>query len=173
MGDGSANITIKGCTESCPRCGSQANLLDGTYSVLVGVLTAICAPEFTLRKLRQFSSLIARASRNEIDPNDLEAQATAVDPKLGEIVKQIKTANPSAWVVTLLILMAMIKGCNFKVDATVDLNRLFDQAVSYSSGISYMPSANKVDRTDENQRSSDTNTASNRPRKKHPTKIKH
>jgi hypothetical protein len=120
------NITLIGNRETCVNCGKLANIADGVFDATNSVLTLISGPQFTADLMKAFSVLVEQVARKEITEDQFEEKAAALDPKLGEVVSQVKKS--SGWSVPALIfLLFAIKQCNFDISASVDINQLWNQ----------------------------------------------
>lgn len=144
---GGGRVTLVGNITNCPRCGGAANILDGVFGVTNGVLQLLSGPQITRDVLRAVTTLIERAVRKEITPQDLEKEVTAINPELGAAVSEI---TKSPWPLAVLtILMLALQQCNLNVDVNVDINSLWDQIIN--KGVlseTYMPADSKNDARD-------------------------
>jgi hypothetical protein len=130
--------TKKGNTAGCPNCGHRAAVVEGVFDAVGDVLTLIDGPQLTRDLMKKFADLVAQAQRQQITPDDLEREATKLDPKLGEAVAKARASGVSFWAGLLLLALATLHSC--KLDAKLDLNRAFDQALSeYSRSTASSP----------------------------------
>lgn len=103
----------------------MADILDGVFTVTNDVLDLLSGPQFTRDALRAISTLIERAAKAEITPEELEKEATAINPELGAALSAItKLTWPKA---TLFALYLLLRQCDFDVNVGVDVNQLWDQ----------------------------------------------
>ncbi len=122
------NLTLAGNRETCPNCGKMASIVDGVFDSADGVLKLIDGPQFTKEILEKFSALVVRAQRQEINSEQLRDEASKLDPKLGAAVERAKASGLPFWTAVLLLSVTALHSC--KIDAKIDLNRAFDQAIS-------------------------------------------
>ncbi|MCV0395900.1 MAG: zinc ribbon domain-containing protein [Rhizobiaceae bacterium] len=125
------NLTLKGCRETCPRCGQMATMVNGVFDAADGVLTEIKASNFARPVLEEFAALLARTQLQQVSQGDLETQAAEIDPKLGKLVAAMGGKGIGVLGAVLLVIMIVLQRCNFNLDVAVDMNRLVDQAVEY------------------------------------------
>jgi hypothetical protein len=121
------NITFRGNLDQCPNCRQPARVLDGVFEAVGDVVRLIDGPQLTRDILEKFGALVAQAQRQQITPDDLEREATKLDPKLGEAVAKARASGVSFWTGILLLALAALHSC--QLDAKLDLNRAFDQLI--------------------------------------------
>jgi hypothetical protein len=63
----------------------------------------------------------------EISPDELQKQASKLDPKLGEAVGKMRAGGSTTLAAALIITLAVIHSC--KLDAKLNLNRVVDQVI--------------------------------------------
>lgn len=51
LGPGVKNVTLSGNREECPFCGAWADIADGVFDVIDGILSIVSAPDITQQKL--------------------------------------------------------------------------------------------------------------------------
>lgn len=167
----SSNIRLSGNTDTCPNCGRRAYLVDGVFNEFGRGLELVSGPQLTKDILRQFADLIERAGNNEISVSELEQQAAALDPQLGEAIKQIRAVSGFP-IVILLLILAALKSCNFNINVNVDLNQLWDQwSQETEQGEIYVPPSTKRDGSEpkNDKTSTDAKTAGASPDKERPS----
>jgi hypothetical protein len=106
----------------------MAEIVDGVFEATMGVVKLIDGPQVTRDLMKKFADLVAQAQRQQITPDDLEREATKLDPKLGEAVAKARASGVSFWAGLLLLALATLNSC--KLDAKLDLNRAFDQLIN-------------------------------------------
>jgi hypothetical protein len=82
------NITLKGNTTSCPKCGSDAAIVDGVFNFSEGVPEVISAPEITHSKLSQLKEIASQLGSSEVDISEILAQVDKVDSVLGATLRK-------------------------------------------------------------------------------------
>lgn len=85
---GGAVVTMSDNVTSCPRCGHDAKIVDGSFDILNGTLQLISGPDITRDILASFRDLADRAQKNEISPEQAVVAATELNPILGDIMAQ-------------------------------------------------------------------------------------
>ncbi|MER8373357.1 hypothetical protein [Mesorhizobium sp. M1406] len=123
------NLVLEGNTESCPRCGRMASIIEGKFDVVDGVLQMLKGSQLSTAMLKQFVSVLKQAQRDEISTDDLIARTQEINPDLGKAIAPLRGRKKSAIAVTVMIIIAALQSCNFNLSASVDLNQLVDQAV--------------------------------------------
>ncbi|NPC97253.1 hypothetical protein [Nocardioides sp. zg-DK7169] len=118
----SSNVTIQNCFESCPRCGAESAVMEGTYDFDVeGLATAISAPSWSRFALRQVQAEVQRLVNAAEDPGlsdaDLQHIADAVavtvsarDQRLAELIRNEISDKPRAAIVAFLVSLVTILG---------------------------------------------------------------
>ena len=75
----STDITVMGCTETCPRCGKQANVQDGTYDFVGRVLAAIRAPGVLRDDVVAFRKIAEDVQSGKISSEDATLQISKIN----------------------------------------------------------------------------------------------
>jgi hypothetical protein len=96
---------IENCTETCPRCGHVANVLDGTYVYENGSQKLLSGPQFTLDILKKLKSLTERAQKENYTKEKFINEAKEISPLLASIEKYIPSEKVSAFFAFLLALI--------------------------------------------------------------------
>ena len=121
------DIVFRGNIELCPNCGKAAHTADGVFDVVNSAFKLTSGPNLTQELYRQFAELLREHQKGNISDQSLENAAGEIHPKLGEAVR-LARHGPKAMIFALLL--ALITQCEFKLDANVDINKLFDQIFS-------------------------------------------
>jgi hypothetical protein len=110
--ENSLSITLEGNQQNCPRCGSWAKVLDGTYNFFGNVVEIINAPQTTLNHLQELKTLLEQVESGDKDPeeaaNDIEGlspQLSAIADEIRQLTREVKEASkPSfhTWLITLI-----------------------------------------------------------------------
>jgi len=129
------SLHLEGNRETCPNCNNMAQVVDGTFNTVGGALAMISGPQITADVLRKFGVLAQSAIEKKITTEELQRQATDIDPMLGDMVNTIGKSNALLPIVLMLIVL-YLKGCQFHIDAKLDINHLFDQISSQRNAIS-------------------------------------
>lgn len=126
------SLHLEGNRETCPNCGNMAQIVDGTFNTVGGALAMISGPQITTDVLRRFGILAQSAIEKKITTEELHKQATEIDPLLGEMVNKIGKSNVML-PIALMLIVVFLKGCQFHIDAKLDINHLFDQISSHQN----------------------------------------
>lgn len=118
------NLTLIGNKETCPYCGSMADVANGVFNITESIVTVVSAPNVTKEMLAKFSHAVQEAYRDKTAPEDLAREVEQIDPRFGEIIRDARK-NPRLYTVALILILAAIKSCS--VEVKVDANRLIDQ----------------------------------------------
>lgn len=87
---GNVNLTLQGNSESCPTCGRQSKIVDGTFNISpTGIVEVLSAPEWTREVLRNVQDAFRSISRNPVfqsaDSQLLDLEK--VSPQAAELLK--------------------------------------------------------------------------------------
>lgn len=137
--NGGVQIAISNVKETCPHCGSIAQVVDGIFSITNGMLEIISAPDFTRQIYQHFLELAQQAQDKKIDENDFIDAATAIDPRLGTIATLVMKNKRLG----LLILLIYFLSNLISIDVKLDVNELFDQVFN-SPGVQYILPDNEL-----------------------------
>lgn len=85
--ENSVDITLTNNTQSCPKCGAMANVLDGTFDVRDELLRVVEAPWATFQALRQIQALIRDVASARLTKDQAIKKASETDPRNGETLK--------------------------------------------------------------------------------------
>jgi hypothetical protein len=129
IGPNVTGITFQDCSVSCPKCGSLAQIGDGTYNSVGGALALIAGPSSTAKLLKQLSRIASEAHTNKLTAQEVLAEIADVSPDLANKLRGI-----GSWptVGLILLLFWIVKSVSF--DLKVDFNWLIDQAWHVAHG---------------------------------------
>ena len=144
MGAGTS-ITLSNCGTNCPKCGSTANMLDGTFRASAqGIVELVRGTPLSEAIWKQFVELATRHSEDKISKEEFETEAKKLNPALEPVAKEIG-AKPKSTAILAAVIAAglLLKQCNFNinVDAKIDVNDLFRSRTQIEQTIE--PSANR------------------------------
>ncbi|WP_394891157.1 hypothetical protein ACG873_07545 [Mesorhizobium sp. AaZ16] len=125
------SLRLSNNKETCPRCGKMASTIDGVFDTADGVMRMLQGPQFSADMLRQFTDLLDKAHVDRLSGDELYQQAAAINPELGKAIAPLRGKSTSVLGIILLIIIAALQSCDFKLEAKVDINQLVDQAVDY------------------------------------------
>lgn len=99
----SSNITFTGGSEPCSRCGSRANILDGTYNSFDGVLEVVNGSNFTKYAVKELQNIAMDMYYNKKSMESSLDDIEKIDPELGGKMKRFAQANVGTQVKYLII----------------------------------------------------------------------
>jgi len=115
---------MSGNKESCPFCGSAADVAEGIFNITNNIISVISSPSVTKTMLVALETSIKNAYINKTPKGELADEVTKIDPSFGDLVRNPSTTN-RLYFTFLLLLLAFIKSCNINVK--LDANQLVDQ----------------------------------------------
>ena len=116
-------LQMQNCGTTCPKCGGEADIVDGAYHHKDGELIGVTGSFLGAELAERLKGVIKKAKQKKSDSIELLADIADVSPGLAEKLKS-KVNFPS--LVMILILIWLIKSVELNV--TVDVNKLIDQA---------------------------------------------
>jgi len=127
------NLTLSGNREECPNCHKMADIADGTFNVVGGMIQVVSAPDITRSMYASFLGIAQKAKDKEIEPSVFVEMAEAIDPRFGKAA-QIALKHRGWGFMLLLVLW--LNSC-VSLDVKLDVNQLYDQAFG-RPGIEYV-----------------------------------
>lgn len=125
----SSNITVRGISVPCPRCGSRAEILEGTWGEHGKGIELADGPLKTKAIFAAFRHLVEQAERGELTPKQVQKKAAELDEGIGRAVGMLIQRYPkSAFFVIALV--AMLKYMHF--ETKLDVNQLVQQVIEYT-----------------------------------------
>jgi hypothetical protein len=118
------NLQMSGNKESCPFCGSAADVAEGIFNITDSIISIISAPTITKTMLVALESSVKNAYLNKTPKDELADEVTKIDPSFGDLIRNASTTN-RLYLTFLLLLLAFIKSCT--VNVKLDANQLIDQ----------------------------------------------
>ena len=113
----SINVSLEGNTETCPRCGSRANVLDGTFDFNAqGIAKLISGPAFTQDVYKQFVSLVERARNEELNKEEFVREAQAISPLLASSIRRYLPNDSASFIALLAFLWGIFTFYSDKKD---------------------------------------------------------
>lgn len=107
-GEGPAVIKISGVTVSCSVCGARALIVDGDYSMVEGVISAISGPEWTADRLRNLAAVMTEMS--DAEPLETIDRVTEAEPELAGLFGGMSRAEKIAAAALLFDVVRFILG---------------------------------------------------------------
>lgn len=106
----SGSHNFSGCSDRCPACGKQSEVLSGTYEALPGRLDFVLDNSVSAEALEALLRLAQRVKRNEIPLSAARAEAERIAPRAGKLFEnwseQSKTAIAAALIGAIAIVAA-------------------------------------------------------------------
>ncbi len=128
-GPAAATITLQNVRMACPN-GHEARLLDGTYQLFADSLRLISGPPFTREMFERVIMIVAESKESD-SPRDIAKRAGDIDPRLGEIVKNVSgNATPKSgtlWKATAIAILTALAATKCSVHVNLDVNKLIDE----------------------------------------------
>src|SRR5687768_4280941 len=78
---GVSGVTIENCSVSCPRCGGDAEIGDGTYSAVGDVLKLDSGPPSTRKMIEELGLIAERARHEKLTAEEVLAEIADVSPE--------------------------------------------------------------------------------------------
>jgi hypothetical protein len=79
LGSGARGLAF-GNSTICPKCGSSARVIDGSYETFGDRLNVVLSPSVSPEAQRALAALIEQVQKNKITLEQAEAQAAKIDP---------------------------------------------------------------------------------------------
>lgn len=109
-----ARLTIRGCSTSCPICGTPSEIVPGAYSAELDSMNLLVDPSISKDALAALSKLLNRVEAGEISPAEAAVEAKKISSKLGGLF------DPSTWspevkagaIAAVAYLLGQASGCD-------------------------------------------------------------
>lgn len=108
--ENSTDITVVGGRTDCPRCGREANLVDGTFSERGAGLELVTGPPLTRAILAQLQEVARQVEAKEITPEEAVTQVETLDPALGRLLRKIPYGTAITILLALITLYVTYEG---------------------------------------------------------------
>lgn len=106
---GSTNVTLSNNSTTCPKCGSRAKYLDGTFNFdSNGVATVLSAPHFTVDILKIVKDLIEKAQNGEITPEEFHKEINKLPSLVSNILELVVPKEPSGFWAMIGVMILVI-----------------------------------------------------------------
>lgn len=103
-------VTLVGARQTCPRCGSMADVADGTFNFRDGVVEVLAAPGWTIETLDR---LAAAAEQAEAvlgdDPEAAVSLIESVSKRAGRLLRQAQDLEESREMAGLKTLLKYLR----------------------------------------------------------------
>lgn len=90
---GNGTVTMTNCSTNCRYCGSEAMIIDGTYTMYDDIMHTITGGVIDREQTQQLADIASKAINNQISPSQAQKAADAVSPKFGKIMKTYNEAD--------------------------------------------------------------------------------
>jgi hypothetical protein len=84
MGQGTT-ASISHCTVTCPKCGGEARILDGTYTAFADRLQLILDPALPEEARRALLALVEKVKDRTLDLEQAKSEAEKISPKAARL----------------------------------------------------------------------------------------
>jgi hypothetical protein len=109
--ENSRNVTLRNGSTNCPRCGSTARFLEGTFNVRDDLIEVLSAPDWTREKFRELQGVLNWARLHLADdPEAVIARVSEVDRRVGGLLQSRLIAGwtrDDTWKLVMAILAAV------------------------------------------------------------------
>ena len=122
---GPGHISLIGCTTRCPACGKLSEVVPGQYSDIEGRLNLLLDPSISPEALRAIRSIAERLSRNEITPEEAEAEAEKVAPPLKKLFSKLNTEAAAMIVAAIMQCAVAIYAAKMSNSGTTTINNYY------------------------------------------------
>lgn len=125
---------MRGNVETCPTCGADADLLDGTFDVAEDAVHVVFASDLTRERLALFQKILASVQAGEITFEEATEAIAAESPQFRQFFArygpQMGTAIAAIllWMFTLLAAQAVAEHRDDSASRE-DVQQAFDEAV--------------------------------------------
>jgi hypothetical protein len=79
---GGGTVRFIGCTTNCPRCGFQADILDGVYKSLGDAVQVLSMPQRSAATLRALADTLKNAKLQNSSAEEIKAAIIKQSPEL-------------------------------------------------------------------------------------------
>jgi hypothetical protein len=85
-------LELSGCTEPCPVCGfSRAEIGDGVFTVRMGLIEVVTAPDITRQMIEAFREIAERAASGKISKEEAVSEALHISPAFSNLIDNVYT----------------------------------------------------------------------------------
>ena len=124
-------LSVSGSLVACPRCGQPAHLVEGNFDLTAGELRVNSAPPRTIEILDALH-LAYRQVESGADEGEVIATLAKASPEISAAASKASARYGRSGLVCLLLLL--LAQCAANTHATLDWNKLIDQAHVYMTG---------------------------------------
>ena len=116
-------ITFENVSVTCPQCGGNANVGDGTYSSVGDTLRLLVGPSDTQSLLSELQDIAERGKTENLTSVEILREIAGVSPEFAQRLEQGRS-----WPAVGLILLLFWLVRSVSLDIRIDFNWLVDQA---------------------------------------------
>jgi hypothetical protein len=133
---GSTGIEMSGNREQCRRCGSMAELPDGTFSVADDTIEVLAATGLTRERLFRLQAVLDQVRTGDLPPADATEAIADEAPSLRPLLERFGPAMQRALIVFLLAVIQILAAqelAELRDDSATkqDVARAVEQAINY------------------------------------------
>lgn len=109
IGGGSVeNLTLKGVSTNCPRCGGRAELLDGTYEMMDDTAHLVSSSDVNLEELRHLLTILEEVGSEQEAKEALEAELGEAHPDVLVALRELKEGQrKGSWTSNMLAVVSI------------------------------------------------------------------
>jgi hypothetical protein len=85
------NMTLRGCTASCPSCGGTGRIPDGIYDVLGETIRILRSSDRSASQLQKLADALKAARQNNASPDEIKQTIKEQAPELTGIADLLPT----------------------------------------------------------------------------------
>jgi len=108
FGGGAHNITLTGVRETCPRCGSLADLPDGTFNVFGDTIHVLASPELTRQRLERLKEIVDAAQRGTLRGAEVTDAVAEAVPEAARWFAQMQALMGRAFLPFLFVVLQLL-----------------------------------------------------------------
>lgn len=124
---GNAKVTLSGNKETCPKCRSMANILDGEYEFYNGILERVKGANLTIESAKKLNKITQEVLNSDLNSTQLRDRLSLIDKATGLNLTNLHDADMTnksiiiALTVLAIYFTAMIAELGVKTtDALID-----------------------------------------------------
>lgn len=102
-----SNATLTGCSVTCPKCGSMANIPPGVYSALNATTLALTWGRVSPEELDQLITIFKAARSSRAAPEEVAKEIESKVPELASLADVLPTTRIQLYAFLGIIIMAM------------------------------------------------------------------
>jgi hypothetical protein len=140
---GATDITFAGCSESFPRCGSDADILSGTYEFGQNVVTLLTGPSSSFATLNAIASALDDYRRGKETAEHTKERIERTAPTFGSWLST--QVNHPQFLPAILNVLALIVTALIAANAAIEVARMQagNKPSAQQHGLEQLPDTNQ------------------------------